>query len=81
MYMYMYAFTYMCICMCIHICAKIVGLSVGSCWCFSVWTVSCMRMCIRVHMYACAYVCRYIYVFIFLQCVLPVHSLYRCFGR
>ena len=26
--------------------------------CFSVWTVSCMRMCFRVHMYAYTYVCR-----------------------
>ena len=26
--------------------------------CFSVWTVSCMRMCFRVH----AHVCRYIYM-------------------
>ena len=27
--------------------------------CFSVWTVSCMRMCFRVHMYAYTYVCGY----------------------
>ena len=31
----------------------------------SVWTVSCMRMCFGVHMYAYAYVYRYIYVCIF----------------
>jgi len=30
--------------------------------CFSVWTVSCMRMCVGVHMYAYAYVCRYMYM-------------------
>jgi len=33
--------------------------------CFSVWTVSCMRMCVRVHLYAYAYVCRYVHVCIF----------------
>ena len=33
--------------------------------CFSVWTVSCMRMCFRVHMHAYTYVCRYIYMCIF----------------
>ena len=30
--------------------------------CFSVWTVSCMRMCFCVHMYAYTYVCGYIYI-------------------
>ena len=29
---------------------------------FSVWTVSCMRMCFRVNMHAYTYVCRYIYM-------------------
>ena len=33
--------------------------------CFSVWTVSCMRMCFRVHMHAYTCVCRYIYMCIF----------------
>jgi len=33
--------------------------------CFSVWTVSCMRMCFRVHMHAYTYVCRYINMCIF----------------
>ena len=33
--------------------------------CFSVWTVSCLRMCIRVHMYAYAYVCKCIHMCIF----------------
>ena len=33
--------------------------------CFSVWTVSCMRMCIRVHMYAYACMCKCIYMCIF----------------
>jgi len=32
---------------------------------FSVWMVSCMRMCFCVHMYAYTYVCRYICVCIF----------------
>ena len=32
---------------------------------FSVWTVTCMRMCFRVHMHAYTYVCRYIYMCIF----------------
>jgi len=31
---------------------------------FSVWTVSCMHMCFRVHMHAYTYVCRYIYMYI-----------------
>jgi len=34
---------------------------------FSVWKVSCIRMCFRVHMYAYTYVCGYIYMYIFLQ--------------
>jgi len=33
--------------------------------CFSVWTVSCMRMCFRVYMHAYTYLCRYIYMCIF----------------
>ena len=33
--------------------------------CFSVLTVSCLRMCFRVHMHAYTYVCRYIYMCIF----------------
>jgi len=43
--------------------------------CFSVWTVSCMRMCFRVHMHAYTYVCRYIYVHFFtvsVTCTLQV---------
>jgi len=38
--------------------------------CFSVWTVSCIRICVRVHMYAYAYVCRYIYIcaFFYSEC-------------
>ena len=32
---------------------------------FSVWMVSFLRMCFRVHMHAYTYVCRYIYMCIF----------------
>jgi len=32
---------------------------------FSVWTVSCIRICFRVHMYAYTYRCRYIHMYIF----------------
>ena len=52
---YVYVYAYLCI-------------DCGSWYqCFSVWTVSCMRMCFRVHMHAYTYVCRYIYMCIFLQ--------------
>ena len=50
---YVYVYAYLCI-------------DCGSWYqCFSVWTVSCMRMCFRVHMHAYTYVCRYIYMCIF----------------
>ena len=50
---YVYVYAYLCI-------------DCGSWYqCFSVWTVSCMRMCFRVHMHAHTYVCRYIYMYIF----------------
>ena len=52
-HVYVYVYTYLCI-------------DCGSWYqCLSVWTVSCMRMCFRVHMYACTYVCKYIYMCIF----------------
>ena len=52
---YVYVYAYLCI-------------DCGSWYhCFSVWTVSCMRMCFCVHMHAYTYVCRYIYMCIFLQ--------------
>ena len=54
-HVYVYVYAYLCI-------------DCGSWYqCFSVWTVSCMRMCFRLHMYAYTYVCRYIYMCIFLQ--------------
>ena len=54
-HVYVYVYAYLCI-------------DCGSWYqCFSVWTVSCMRMCFRVHMYAYACVCRYICMCIFLQ--------------
>jgi len=67
---------YTCVCVCVCIFVHRFGS-----WyqCFSVWTVSCMRMWFRVHMYAYTYVCGYIYMCIFLQWVL--HALYRCFGH
>jgi len=44
-HVYVYVYAYLCI-------------DCGSWYqCFSVWTVSCMRMCFRVHMYAYTYVC------------------------
>ena len=50
-----YVYVYACLC-----------IDCGSWYqCFSVWTVSCMRMCFRMHMYAYAYVCRYIHMCIF----------------
>jgi len=62
MYKYIYAFIHMCMCMCMHIWC----IDWGSWYqCFSVWTVSCMRMCFRVHMHAYTYVCRYMYMCIF----------------
>jgi len=54
-HVYVYVYAYLCI-------------DCGSWYqCFSVWTVSCMRMFFRVHMHAYMYVCRYIYMCIFLQ--------------
>jgi len=56
-YMYIYA----CVCVFVHQCVytrvyvyvyACLCIDCGSCYqCFSVWTVSCMRMCFRVHMY------------------------------
>jgi len=47
---YVYVYAYLCI-------------DCGSWYqCFSVWTVSYMRMCFRVHMQAYTYVCRCIHV-------------------
>jgi len=84
-YMYIYACVYVFIHLCVytHVCVYVYAylcIDCGSQYqCFSMWTVSCMRMCFRVHMYAYTYVCRYLYMCIFLQWVL--HALYRCFGH
>jgi len=52
-HVYVYVYAYLCI-------------DSGSWYqCFSVWTVSCMRMCFCVHMHAYTYVCRYICMCIF----------------
>ena len=74
-YMYIYAcvYVYLYVCVYTHVYVYVYAylcIDCGSQYqCFSVWTVSCMRMCmcVRVHMYAYAYVCGYIYMYIFLQ--------------
>ena len=54
-YTRVYVYLYACLC-----------IDCGSWYqCSSVWTVSWMRMCVRVHMYAYAYGCGYIYMCIF----------------
>ena len=70
-YLYVYACVYVFVHLCVHthvyvyVCAYLY-IDCGS-WYqyFSVWTVSCLRMCFRVHMYAYTYVCRHIYMCIF----------------
>jgi len=72
-YMYIYACVYVFVHLCVytHVYVYVYAYLCMDCgsWyqCFSVWTVSCMRMCFRVHMYAYTYVCGYIYMCIFLQ--------------
>ena len=69
MYLYIYVFVHMCMCMCMH---TSLCIDCGS-WYqyFSVWTVSCMRMCFRVHImrmrmgvgiYICAFFCSECYM-------------------
>jgi len=66
-HVYVYVYAYLCI-------------DCGSQYqCFSVWIVSCMRMCVREHMYAYMCVGIYIYMCILLQWVL--HALYRWLGH
>jgi len=75
-YMYIYACVYVYVYLYAYLCINC-GFQYQ---CFSVWTVSCMRMCGCVHMYAYAYVCKYICMCIFLQWLL--HALWnRCFGH
>jgi len=66
--MYIYACVYVFVHLCVY--TRVYGyvyaylfIDCGS-WYqyFSVWTVSYMRMCFRVHMHAYTYVCRYIYM-------------------
>jgi len=70
-YMYIYAFVYVYVYLCIytHVYMYVYAYLCIDCRsqysCFSVWTVSCMRMCIRVHMYAYAHVCKCIYMCMF----------------
>ena len=69
--MYVYACVYVFVHLCVYTRVSVyvyayLCIDCGSWYqCFSVWTVSCMRMCFRVHMHAYTYVCRYIYVCIF----------------
>jgi len=65
--MYIYARVYVFVHLCIY--TRVYAYLCIDCgsWyqCFSVWTVSFMRMCLRVHMHAYTYVCRYICMCIF----------------
>jgi len=84
---HVHIFIYACVYVLVHLCVYTrVNVYVYAYWCidcvswyqgFSAWTVSCMRICFRVHMYAYTYVCGYIYMCIFLQWVL--RALYRFF--
>jgi len=71
--MYIYACVYVFVHLCVytHVYVYVyayLSIDCGSWYqCFSVWTVSCMRMCFRVHMYAYTYACGYINMCIFLQ--------------
>jgi len=72
-YMYIYACVYIFVHLCVYTRVYVyvyayLYIDCGSWYqCLSVWTVSCMRMCFRVHMHAYTYVCRCIYMCIFLQ--------------
>jgi len=72
-YMYIYACVYVFVHLCVHTRVYVyvyayLCIDCGSWYqCFSVWTVSCMRMYFRAYMYAYTYVCGYIYMCIFLQ--------------
>ena len=70
-YMYIYACVYVFVHLCVytHVYVYVYAnlcIDCGSWYqCFSVWTVSCMRMCVCAHMHAYTYVCRYIFMCIF----------------
>ena len=69
--MYIYACVYVFVHLCVYtrVYVYVYAYLCIDCWswyqCYNVWTVSCMRMCFRVHMHAYTYVCRYIYMRIF----------------
>ena len=69
--MYIYACVYVFVHLCVytHVNMYVYAYLCIDCrsWyqCFSVWMMSCMRMCFRVHMYAYTYACGYIYIFAF----------------
>ena len=57
-YTRVYVYVYACLC-----------IDCGSWYqCFSVWTVSCMRMCFRVHMHAYIHMCVGIYIYVHFFC-------------
>jgi len=60
-YVYVYVYVHVYVYVYVYLCVD----CVSQYYCFSVWTVSSMRMCVRVHMYAYAHVCKYAYVCIF----------------
>jgi len=68
MYIYACVYVYVYVCIYIHVYKHLYAYLCIDCGfqyqCFSVWTVSCMRMCIRVHMY----VRIYIYAFFCSEC-------------
>ena len=73
----MCVFVYLCVCTHVYVYVyAYLCIDCGSQYqYFSVWTVSCMRMCFRVHMHAYMYVCRCIYVNLFavsVTCTLQV---------
>jgi len=96
MYVYACVYVYVYVCVYTHVHVYVYAYLCVDCGsqyqCFSVWTVSCMRMCVRVHMYAYAYVCRYTHMCIFfavsVACTLEqvfwalvhgqVYKLHRC---
>jgi len=69
-YMYVYACVYVFghLCVYTHVYVYVYAYLCIDCgsWyqCFSVWTVSCMRMCFLVHMYVCVYVCVWVHIYV-----------------
>jgi len=77
MYMYACVFAFVHLCDYTHVYVYVYAYLCIDCgsWyhCFSVWTVSCMRVCLRVHMRAYMYVRRYIYMCAFFCSECYVH--------